>query len=67
MHSSSQGVQDCQNPVIPAKAGIQTGDVNPVSLDSHRRRSGEKNELAHLPGVTAKYTINGDKLVVFSL
>ena len=42
-------VQDCQNPVIPAQAGIQTRDFYlDVSLDSRLRRSDEKNELAHL-------------------
>ena len=48
----TRGVQDCQNPVIPAKAGIQTEDFNHVSLDSRLRGSDEKNERAvrhHLP------------------
>ena len=38
-------VQDSQNPVIPAQAGIQTSDFHPVSLDSRLRGSDEKNNL----------------------
>ena len=45
---SPRDVQVCRNTVIPAKAGIQTNDWKPVSLDSRLRGSDEKNELAHL-------------------
>ena len=41
----ARGVQDCQNPVIPAKAGIQSNDLNPVSLDSRLRGSYGKTKL----------------------
>ena len=39
-------VQDCYNPVIPAKAGILTNDWNPVSRD-HRLCGGTKKVNLH--------------------
>jgi hypothetical protein len=37
--------QVCKNTVIPAQAGIQTEDVNPVFLDSGLRRNDGKTKL----------------------
>ena len=46
--------------VIPAKAGIQTRDSNPVSLDSRLRGSDGKNFAVLLPGLEELHIIPMD-------